>query len=535
MAKARRVRSSYCYNQDYTVFLSRVIPNIGVEYRVGVESVARRRRWVGFSSPRVWFSRKHRTERAEKTRGLARRLGSVALSFPDAPIDATRRRDQRCAVRGAGPRPRGATIESADMGACASRPDDHGVDAASHLEASPAGAGAATVKAELARPANPGCAFGWKRRGVADRTPASPASVEARGAASPVAADVVPLAPPLRPAGSRAPVPRTASGGRGGRGPGGGGGRGLGHAEGDADPDARHGFGFENPETERSFLGLTNERDGPDGPEVPTDANDAFGDALLALSSSRVRAWDAKEADTEAWRTYTELMAEARERQREKREAAEKEAREAAEAASVDAFVKHFPRRRDDPATKGASETAAVPTPEPPEHGGSRSGMSESESESVASSSRNEPSPPKVISALARLAAEATARSDFNWARREEVRAMLAEDVVYRTIEGSRVRGRDAVIEKMCESVEKVARRFRLKTSDTRQGGKAVPERASRVKVRSEGPTAASDEKGREIWIVHYAFDLLLVKIRVKETFRVDKTGVIKAFSRARA
>jgi hypothetical protein len=228
-------------------------------------------------------------------------------------------------------------------------------------------------------------------------------------------------------------------------------------------------------------------------------------------------------------------MAEARERQREKREAAEKEAREAAEAASVDAFVKHFPRRRDDPATKGASETAAVPTPEPPEHGGSRSGMSESESESVASSSRNEPSPPKVISALARLAAEATARSDFNWARREEVRAMLAEDVVYRTIEGSRVRGRDAVIEKMCESVEKVARRFRLKTSDTRQGGKAVPERASRVKVRSEGPTAASDEKGREIWIVHYAFDLLLVKIRVKETFRVDKTGVIKAFSRARA
>jgi len=429
------------------------------------------------------------------------------------------------------------------MGACASRSDDDGVDAASHLEAYPAGpGGAATVKAELERPATFGCAFGRKRRGVPERTPASPASVEARGAASPVAeaAARVPRTPELRSAASRAPIPRTASGGRGGRGPGGGGGRGLGHAEGDADPDARDGFGFENPETERSFLGLTNERDGPDGSDVPTDANDAFGDALLALSSSRVRAWDAKEADTEAWRTYTELMAEARERQREKREAAEKEAREAAEAASVDAFVKHFPRRRDDHpisdwspyATKGASATAAVPTPEPPEHGGS---SSMSENESSAFSSRNEPSPPKVISALARLAAEATARADFNWARCEEVRAMLAEDVVYRTIEGSRVRGRDAVIEKMCESVEKVARRFRLKTSDTRQGGKAVPERASRVKVRSEGPTAASDEKGREIWIVHYAFDLLLVKIRVKETFRVDKTGVIKAFSRARA
>lgn len=422
------------------------------------------------------------------------------------------------------------------MGACASRSDDDGVDAASHLEAYPAGpGGAATVKAELERPATFGCAFGRKRRGVPERTPASPASVEARGAASPVAeaAARVPRTPELRSAASRAPIPRTASGGRGGRGPGGGGGRGLGHAEGDADPDARDGFGFENPETERSFLGLTNERDGPDGPDVPTDANDAFGDALLALSSSRVRAWDAKEADTEAWRTYTELMAEARERQREKREAAEKEAREAAEAASVDAFVKHFPRRRDDPRTKGASETAAVPTPEPPEHGSS---SSKSESESSAFSSRNEPSPPKVISALARLAAEATARADFNWARCEEVRAMLAEDVVYRTIEGARVCGREAVVEKMCKSVEKIARRFRVRTSETRAGGKAIPERAGKVKVTSEGPTRATDAKDREIWIVHYAFDLLLLKIRVKETFRVcRKTGVIKEFSRARA
>ena len=421
-----------------------------------------------------------------------------------------------------------ALVRTADMGACASRSDDDGVDAASHLEASPAGpGGAATVKAELERPATFGCAFGRKRRGVPERTPASPASVEARGAASPVAeaAARVPRTPELRAAASRAPIPRTASGGRGGRGPGGGGGRGLGHAEGDADPDARDGFGFDDPETERTFLGLTNE------PDVPDDADDAFGDALLALSSSRVRAWDAKEADTEAWRTYTELMAEARERQREKREAAReaaREAREAAEAASVDAFVKHFPRRPSLPETKGTAASGEL------EHDSS----SKSESAESAFSSRNtgtSPSPPKVISTLTRLAAEATARADADWARTDEVRAMLAEDVVYRTIEGLRVRGRDAVIEKMCESVEKVARRFRLKTSDTRQGGKAVPERASRVKVRSEGPNAASDEKGREIWIVHYAFDLLLVKIRVKETFRVDKTGVIKAFSRTRA
>ena len=385
------------------------------------------------------------------------------------------------------------------MGACASRSDDHGVD----LEASPAGVGSATVKAELGRPANSGCAFGWKRRGVAERTPASPASVEARGAASPVAeaADVVPVAPPLRSAASRAPVPRTASGGRGGRGPGGGGVRRLGHAEGDADPDARVGFGFDDPETARAFLGRSKTRDGFED----DDADAAFGDHLLALSASRVRAWDEREADTEAWRTYRELMAEAR-----------REAKARAAEASIDAFVKHFPRR----------------DPQRASDGGSGAERADASAAFAASAARE---PPAVISALARLAAEATARADASWARCDTVRAMLAEDVVYRTIEGARVCGREAAVEAMCASVEKVARRFRLRTSDTRAGDKAIPERASRVKVTSEGPDLHTDAKGREVWIVHYAFDLLLLKIRVKETFRVDKRGVIKEFSRARA
>ena len=398
------------------------------------------------------------------------------------------------------------------MGACASRAEHDGVDAASHLEASPAGAGVATVKAELERPANVGCAFGWKRRGVAARTPPSPASVEARGAASPVpeAADAVPRTPQLRSAASRATIPRTASGGRGGRGPGGGGGRGLGHAEGDPDPDVSAGFGFDDPETVRRFLGIANEhaRERDDGErdvnEIDALRDAAFGADLLALSASRVRAWDEREQDTEAWRTYRELMAEA-ERERNARVSEE----------SLESFAKHFPQRRKDEREEN--------------------GVDKNEN-GVSFAASSEPSPPAVISALAQLAAEATASADSNWARCDAVRAMLAEDVVYRTIEGQRVCGREAVVEKMCRSVEKIARRFRVRTSETRVGGKAIPERAGKVKVSSEGPTRATDAKDREIWIVHYAFDLLLVKIRVKETFRVcRKTGVIKEFSRARA
>ena len=186
---------------------------------------------------------------------------------------------------------------------------------------------------------------------------------------------------------------------------------------------------------------------------------------------------------------------------------AERERQERVSEESLASFAKHFPRRE---------------------------GVCENENQNVVAAS-SEPSPPSVISALAKLAAEATATADSNWARCDAVRAMLAEDVVYRTIEGARVCGREAAVEAMCASVEKVARRFRLRTSDTRAGDKAIPERASRVKVTSEGPDLHTDAKGREVWIVHYAFDLLLLKIRVKETFRVDKRGVIKEFSRARA
>jgi maltooligosyltrehalose synthase len=126
---------------------------------------------------------------------------------------------------------------------------------------------------------------------------------------------------------------------------------------------------------------------------------------------------------------------------------AERERQERVSEESLASFAKHFPRRE---------------------------GVSENENQNVVAAS-SEPAPPSVISALAKLAAEATATADSNWARCDAVRAMLAEDVVYRTIEGQRVCGREAVVEKMCKSVEKIARRFRVRTSDTRGAAKPSP------------------------------------------------------------
>ena len=64
---------------------------------------------------------------------------------------------------------------------------------------------------------------------------------------------------------------------------------------------------------------------------------------------------------------------------------------------------------------------------------------------------------------------------------------------------------------------------------------KPLPKNASKVKVKSTGPTRSFDKKGKEVWIVLYAFDLLLMKVKVKETFKVDKFGKIKELTRARA
>ena len=140
------------------------------------------------------------------------------------------------------------------MGACASRSDDDGVDAASHLEASPAGpGGAATVKAELERPRPLGARSEGKARrpGTSTRVPG-----ERRGAraASPVAeaAARVPRTPKLRSAASRAPIPAPPPAGAA-RGPAAAAGAASDTPR--ATPTPTRGTGsVDDPETERTFL-----------------------------------------------------------------------------------------------------------------------------------------------------------------------------------------------------------------------------------------------------------------------------------------
>lgn len=146
-------------------------------------------------------------------------------------------------------------------------------------------------------------------------------------------------------------------------------------------------------------------------------------------------------------------------------------------------------------------------------------------SSSSSSSSHNKkleiPVAPRV---LAEAAEAAMHGCDNEWARRDAVADLLAVDIVYNTMDGKRVLGKEAVIDKMNDTMEKMTKR--LRRSSTRGDGKNM----RHLKMRSEGPTYA----GSGVWLMSYTFEMMLMKIRVREEFVMDDRGMIKELTRIR-
>ena len=75
----------------------------------------------------------------------------------------------------------------------------------------------------------------------------------------------------------------------------------------------------------------------------------------------------------------------------------------------------------------------------------------------VAQGKREVPVAPRV---LAEAAEAAMHGGDNEWARREAVADLLAADIVYNTMDGKRVLGRDSVIDKMNDTMVRRVRRW---------------------------------------------------------------------------
>ena len=129
---------------------------------------------------------------------------------------------------------------------------------------------------------------------------------------------------------------------------------------------------------------------------------------------------------------------------------------------------------------------------------------------------------PAAPAALSAAFEDAVADADFTWADAPTVADLLADDVVYRTVDGYRAVGKAETIAKMNEAVVKLVRRLRRSAG----GGGAV--RAP--KVKSEGPRLQAEGE----WVMTHVFTMMLMKVKVRETFVLDERGKIRALTRTR-
>ena len=103
-----------------------------------------------------------------------------------------------------------------------------------------------------------------------------------------------------------------------------------------------------------------------------------------------------------------------------------------------------------------------------------------------------------------------------------ELASLLADDVVYRTVDGNRAVGKTETIAKMNEAVVKLARR--LHRSASGGGGARAP------RVKSEGPRLEAEGA----WVMTHVFTMMLMKVKVREEFVLDERGKIRALTRIR-
>ena len=142
----------------------------------------------------------------------------------------------------------------------------------------------------------------------------------------------------------------------------------------------------------------------------------------------------------------------------------------------------------------------------------------------IAAPKRDVPTAPAALSAAFEAA---VAAADDAWADAPAVADLLAEDVVYRTVDGHRAVGKAETIAKMNEAVVKLARRLH-RSASSGGGGGGGGARAPRVK--SEGPRLEAEGA----WVMTHVFTMMLMKVKVREEFMLDERGKIRALTRIR-
>ncbi|EEH53688.1 uncharacterized protein MICPUCDRAFT_41932 [Micromonas pusilla CCMP1545] len=225
--------------------------------------------------------------------------------------------------------------------------------------------------------------------------------------------------------------------------------------------------------------------------DLPPPVWDALSDSLLEASARRLRARDPPPEEKRMWETYHALKA----------------------LAPIPAF-----------GGGGGGEE---------ESGTNNNAHSSGVTNNNNSTERRVPTTPTT---LAKLAEDGLMRGDDDWARREDVRALLADDVVYHTADGLTLEGVERVIDKMCDQTARLAKRMkrsRRQRAEGKEGGGGAAAAASmkQAKIKTSGPTYA----GNGVWVMSYEFSMMLMKVRIREEFILEEgTERVKDLRRVR-
>eukprot|EP00982_Pelagococcus_subviridis_P004252 29115-Pelagococcus_subviridis.AAC.1 len=192
--------------------------------------------------------------------------------------------------------------------------------------------------------------------------------------------------------------------------------------------------------------------------DLPPPVWDALSDSLLEASARRLRARDPPPEEKRMWETYHALKA----------------------LAPIPAF-----------GGGGGGEE---------ESGTNNNAHSSGVTNNNNSTERRVPTTPTT---LAKLAEDGLMRGDDDWARREDVRALLADDVVYHTADGLTLEGVERVIDKMCDQTARLAKRMkrsRRQRAEGKEGGGGAAAAASMKQAKRSHSRPRPPPADKDVW-----------------------------------
>ena len=129
---------------------------------------------------------------------------------------------------------------------------------------------------------------------------------------------------------------------------------------------------------------------------------------------------------------------------------------------------------------------------------------------------------PQAPITLSRAFGEAIKTQDFEWATREEIASLFSRDVDYLNVHGEFFQGKDDVLQSLCESVRRLSQRLRMSSA---RGDGATLKKYTNMTTTGPNYKGRGTEREWSSWVIDYTFKVLLLTIKIRETYYIDDTN----------